>query len=169
VSGRAEVTGPGTIRLERVLPGTPERVWQYVTDPDLRATWLAGGTIDLRVGGAVDLRYDHALLSDEPVPPAFVGHREAGTVTACEPPTRLAFTWRDGPTASHVEVTLTPVAGGGTLLVLVHSRLDLPGDYVPAGAGWHAHLEILAARLAGVAPPPFWATLGNLEREYAAR
>jgi uncharacterized protein YndB with AHSA1/START domain len=162
--GDAEVVGPGTVRLDRVLPGTPERVWEYLTDPELRVTWFAGGTIDLRVGGVADFRYDHARISAEPVPEAFLHHRETGTVTACEPPRLLAFTFGDGV----VEFRLDP-APGGTRLVLTHSHLDLPGDYAPAGAGWHAHLDVLAARLAGRVPPPFWAAHERLEREYAGR
>jgi uncharacterized protein YndB with AHSA1/START domain len=165
VSGRAEVTGPGTIRLERVLPGTPERVWEYLVDPELRVTWFAGGTVEPWPGGLVDLRYDHSRISDEPVPEAFLDHRETGRVTACEPPRLLAFTWRDGPTASHVTVELTPVAGG-TRLVLTHSRLDLPGDFGPAAAGWHVHLDMLEARIAGHPPEPFWARHEALEQLY---
>jgi uncharacterized protein YndB with AHSA1/START domain len=166
VTGHAEVTGPGTIRLERVLPGTPERVWEYLVDPELRVTWFAGGPIDLRPGGLVDLRYDHSRISDEPVPEAFLDHRETGRVTACEPPRLLAFTWRDGPTASHVSFELAPVAGG-TRLVLTHSRLDLPEDFTPAAAGWHAHLDMLEARVAGRPPAPFWAAHDRLERRYS--
>ena len=40
-------------RLERLLPGPIERVWAYVTESDKRATWLAGGEMELRVGGKV--------------------------------------------------------------------------------------------------------------------
>jgi hypothetical protein len=61
----AVVVGPGTVRLERLLPGPVGRVWAYLTDPALRATWLAGGPMELRVGGLVDLVYDHALISSE--------------------------------------------------------------------------------------------------------
>ena len=163
MTGGAEITGPGTVRLERVLPGTPERVWEYLTDPELRVTWFAGGVLDARVGGVTDFRYDHARISAEPVPEEFRDHRETGVVTAYEPPRLLAFTFGDGV----VEFRLDRVAGG-TRLVLTHTRLDLPGDFAPAGAGWHAHLDVLAARVSGQAPPPFWALHERLEREYAA-
>ena len=29
-----------TVRFERLLPGPIERVWEYLTDGDKRATWL---------------------------------------------------------------------------------------------------------------------------------
>jgi uncharacterized protein YndB with AHSA1/START domain len=35
------LTAPDTLRIERLLPGPIERVWQYLTDSDKRATWLA--------------------------------------------------------------------------------------------------------------------------------
>ena len=44
-----------TVRFERLLPGPIDRVWAARTDGDPRATWLAGGSTDLRVGGKVEL------------------------------------------------------------------------------------------------------------------
>lgn len=35
------VTEPGTIRLERVLPGPLERVWSFLTESERRGRWLA--------------------------------------------------------------------------------------------------------------------------------
>ena len=56
-------TEPGTVRLERVLPGPIERVWKYLTDSDLRAKWLASGDMDLQVGGRTELRFRNSELS----------------------------------------------------------------------------------------------------------
>jgi uncharacterized protein YndB with AHSA1/START domain len=56
-------TKPGTVRLERLLPGPIERIWAYLTEPDKRAVWLAGGPMELRVGGRVELQFHHADLS----------------------------------------------------------------------------------------------------------
>jgi hypothetical protein len=67
---------------------------------------------------------------------------------------------------SHVTFELEPV-DGGTRLVLTHRRLDLPGDFVPAAAGWHVHLDMLQARVAGRPTPSFWATHDDLERLYS--
>jgi uncharacterized protein YndB with AHSA1/START domain len=44
-----------TLTLERLLPGSVDRVWAYLTESDLRRQWLAAGPMDLRVGGAVEL------------------------------------------------------------------------------------------------------------------
>ncbi|CFP45080.1 Uncharacterised protein [Bordetella pertussis] len=35
--------------------------------------------------------------------------------------------------------------------------------------GWHAHLAVLAGKLAGQAPPPFWTTLAQAEQDYEQR
>lgn len=42
---------PDTIRFERLLPGSVELVWEYLTDAKKRGEWFAGGPMDLRVGG----------------------------------------------------------------------------------------------------------------------
>ena len=36
-------------------------------------------------------------------------------------------------------------------------------------AGWHAHLDILAARISGAVPPPFWDGWLRLKKEYGQR
>lgn len=38
---------PGTLRIQRLLPGPIERVWAYLTESDKRATWLAAGAMKL--------------------------------------------------------------------------------------------------------------------------
>jgi hypothetical protein len=51
--------------------------------------------------------------------------------------------------------------------VLTHSRLDLPHDFAPAAAGWHAHLDMLEARVAGRPPAPVWERHESLEGLYS--
>ena len=52
---RSTLIKPSTIRLERLLPGPVERVWVYLVDSRKRATWLAAGEFDLRLGGDVSV------------------------------------------------------------------------------------------------------------------
>ena len=47
------VTESRTIRMERLLPGPIERVWDYLTDSAKRGKWFAAGKMDLRVGGDI--------------------------------------------------------------------------------------------------------------------
>jgi len=46
------LTEPMTLTIQRLLTGTPERVWAYLTESDLRRRWLASGEMELRVGAA---------------------------------------------------------------------------------------------------------------------
>src|SRR5437773_2312356 len=70
-AGEARVTEvePGPVKLERLLPGTLERVWAYITEPDERAKWFCAGELDRRVGGKVRLEFDNDSLTREKGPP----------------------------------------------------------------------------------------------------
>ncbi|MBX9589037.1 MAG: SRPBCC family protein [Hyphomonadaceae bacterium] len=170
----ATVAGPDTVRLERTLPGPIERVWAYLTEPEKRAKWLAGGPMDLRVGGAVELRFLHADLSAEKaVPERFkkleCGHIMAGRVTHCEPPRLLAYTWGDeAGKDGEVSFELTE-RGAEVLLILTHRRLPGRKGMISVAGGWHAHVGILEDILHGHAPRGFWSTHATLEAEYERR
>jgi uncharacterized protein YndB with AHSA1/START domain len=127
-------------------------VWAYLTEPEFLRTWLAESSIDLRVGGAVELRFD----TDEVPERAKAGAIDQGIITRYEPPHVLAYTWQkapNGPVTSHVTFELETV-GAKVRLVLTHSRL-LPTALASFGSGWHTHLAVLQARLQALAPPPF--------------
>lgn len=169
------VTEPETIRFERLLPGPIERVWDYLTDSKKRSTWLAGGEMELRVGGRVEFVFRNRELTghDDPPPPKYAEYDKEsfmhGRVTICEPPRRLAYTWGE-KTGEDSEVTfeLTKRADK-VLLVLTHRRLGSRDTMLGAAGGWHAHLDILADRLEGRAPASFWPTHTRLEAEYDRR
>ena len=70
----ATMVEPGTVKMERLLPGPVERVWAYLTESDKRATWLAAGEFDLRIGGEIRLEFDNDKLpNDEPAPAKYAG------------------------------------------------------------------------------------------------
>jgi uncharacterized protein YndB with AHSA1/START domain len=164
-----------TVRLERLLPGPVERVWSYLTDPELRALWFAGGSMALRVGGPVALEFHNNALTpdDDPPPPEFAGaaepYRMHGIVTLCDPPYRLGYTWsEESGHPSEVRFELAP-QGRQVRLVITHTRLTSSGLMLGVSAGWHTHVAILIARLSGHEPPKFWRTFTRLRAEYAAR
>src|SRR5262245_12073676 len=68
-----KVLAPDTVRFERLLPGPIERVWSYLTDPEKRSKWLAGGPMELRIGGPVKLWFHHKSLDTLPdeAPPRY--------------------------------------------------------------------------------------------------
>lgn len=152
----------GEVRLTRLLPGPIERVWQYLTDPEKRARWIAGGITELRAGGRIVFAMRHANLSPGETPPERYrqvqdpGVTFEGRVLRCEPPRLLVFTF--GGDDSEVTFELTP-QGGSVLLVLTHRAKgeDLP-DLSNYASGWHTHVALLTALLEGKRPPPFWAT-----------
>jgi uncharacterized protein YndB with AHSA1/START domain len=163
------VIEPGTVKLERLLPGPLERVWAYITESDKRAKWLCAGDWDLRVGGKVSLEFDNSRLAGEKNPPGRGAHVSTGVVTRIEPPRLLAHTWTWKGTGDDMEVSyeLTP-RGKDVLLVIVHRRVK--GRELQAGVmgGWDVHTGILEDVLKGVEPRPFWKTHSKLEAEYAA-
>jgi uncharacterized protein YndB with AHSA1/START domain len=162
---------PGTVRLERLLPGPVERIWAYLTESGKRAKWLAAGEFDLRVGGKVRLEFDNSKLpndSDTPEKYKNLGkHQFEGVITRLEPLRLLAYTWTWGSADTEVSYELTP-RGKDVLLVIVHRRLS---DEVARSVmgGWDVHTGILADILNGVEPRPFWSTHSRLEKQYAAR
>ena len=167
----ATLIEPGTVKMERLLPGPVERVWAYLTESDKRATWLAAGEFDLRVGGAIRLEFDNARLGSDADTPAKYKERGKGQfegkITRLEPMRLLAHTWNMG---GDTEVTyeLTP-RGKDVLLTVVHRRLAPRDLVVGVMGGWDVHTGILADLLNGVEPRPFWKTHASLESEYAAR
>ncbi len=161
---------PGTVKLERLLPGPIERVWAYLTESDKRAKWLAAGEFDLRVGGRIQLEFDNSRLSAEKASPAKYQDQQLktfdGVITRLEPPRLLAHTWTwDG---GDTEVTYQLAERGKqVLLTIVHRRLGK--ELVPSVmGGWDVHTGILEDVLKGVEPRPFWTTHSRLEQQYAA-
>jgi uncharacterized protein YndB with AHSA1/START domain len=171
MSDYAKITSPDTVRLERILPGPIERVWTYLTEPDKRAKWFAGGPMELRPGGQATLVFDHANLSAEKTAPEkyrkHQGHSFNVRITACDAPRLLTYTWGDeGGKDGEVTFELTP-QGKNVLLVLTHRRLPSRAEMRGVSGGWHSHLGILEDVLHGREPRGFWSTHAKVEAEYA--
>ena len=171
----AAVTEPGTVEIQRLLPGPIERVWASLTESERRRKWLASGEMDLRAGGEVHLHFHHAELSPhrEPIPERYRsmenGHDSTGRIIECDPPRRLGFTWDESDAApSEVSFDLS-VREDEVLLVVTHRRLADRAAMLGVAGGWHTHLDILLDHLNGDVPRPFWATHTKMEAEYARR
>jgi len=171
-----ELTEPGTIRFERILPGPIERVWSYLSDSDKRATWLAPGELAPQAGSEVFLKFYHADLSRKsaPIPEQFKQFAHGAVtrheVVRFEPPFVLGLTWGGGENAglSEVRFELTP-RGPDVQFVLTHRGLADRATLRNCGCGWHTHLAILAARLDEREPEAFWSTFNTLYGEYEKR
>ncbi len=162
------LTEPTTLRIQRLLPGPIERCWDYLTVSDLRRQWLASGDMQMKVGSSVDLTWRNDELTDPPgVKPEGFGqeHSMTSQITVLEPPRKLAISW--GSTGG-VTFELEP-QGDQVLLTLTHSRIADRPMRLNISAGWHMHLDVLAAKMRGVKPPIFWDGWLKLKQDYEAR
>ncbi len=105
------------------IKASPERVWAALTDPTLQAKWSGDlSEYDARVGGKYKLFGDYVT----------------GEIVECEPPKKLAQTWKPADWTiedSVVSFTLKKTRGG-TQLDLVHENVQ-PEDYDGTTQGWN--------------------------------
>lgn len=164
-----EVTEQATLTIRRLLPGSIDRVWAYLTQSDLRRQWLASGDMTLAEGATFTLVWRNEELAGGEAGAASDGcpeeNRMDSRITAIDPPRLLAFEWAG---TGGVVFTLEPV-GKDTLLTVKHSRVENRDTLRSVSAGWHAHLDMLAALFAGTEPEPFWNSWKRLRDEYEAR
>ena len=162
------LTEPATLTIQRFLPGPSERVWAYLTESDLRRQWLAAGEMEMKVGATFTFVWRNAELNDPPSrrPEGFPEeHSLESRITELDPPRKLAIAWgRSGGVSFELEPK-----GNKVLLTLIHRRLPDRETLLKVSAGWHMHLDILAARAAGKEPAPFWDGWSRLQKEYDQR
>jgi len=151
------------VRFERLLPGPIERVFAHLTEAEHLRAWFGpqATAIPPRVGARFDF--------GEPGKQGTI----FGTVTRCEPPRLLAYTWeavmppddphRDAP-VSEVTWQLTP-RGDEVALLLTHRAVW--ADYLGRTmGGWHTLIERLRAVLAGREPEPFMDVFNRVIADY---
>ena len=123
--------------LARQFDHDPAAIWRMLTDPLAMAQWLAPGSIEQHVGGAVRIDFaDSGTVIDS-------------RVSAFEDGRLLAYSWSSGSEPERpMRWELAP-ANGGTRLTLT---LQIPAqeDAAKACAGFEGHLDMLAAALEGV-------------------
>ncbi|MGH7117418.1 MAG: SRPBCC family protein [Acetobacteraceae bacterium] len=124
-------------RIERFIEHDRDAVWRMLTETQALAQWLAPGSIELRVDGAVRIAFADSGTTIE------------STVLALDPPRMLEYSWSSGGQPQRPLRWELTVAETGTRLVLT-VRLPAGEDIARACAGFDAHLEMLAAALEGV-------------------
>ncbi len=144
---------PATLRIERLLPGPAERIWSYLTQSDLRRAWLASGQMDMTAGSPFELVWHN----DELTSPA--GKRPAGFSEEHRMQSRIIEANRrsgwpsPGAREARVSFDLRP-EGDQVLLTVIHRRITDRAMTLMVAAGWHMHLDILAARCTAPGPSP---------------
>jgi uncharacterized protein YndB with AHSA1/START domain/DNA-binding transcriptional ArsR family regulator len=149
-----------TFTFERVLPASPDVVWQHWVAPDLLATWWAPPRIEItecvlepEAGGRAVLEYrdaDGTYRSEGTVATATHAEQLVFDLALRDAPAELAFT-------SHYDLSLT-AAPDGTRLRLTLTITDTTVRAVPyiAGipTGWSQVLDNLAEAVTAAAPVP---------------
>ena len=124
-----------TVRLERLFPHAPERVWQALTDPQALAQWLLPNTFEPRLGHHFRL----TRMSE-------AGKRQKVScrVVELEAPSRLAYTWQaeDEALPTLVAWTLEAVEEG-TCLRLEHIGPEAPLSFQGEISSIHALGDLL--------------------------
>ncbi|MEO7654532.1 MAG: SRPBCC family protein [Sphingomicrobium sp.] len=163
------LTADTTLTIKRILPGSIDRVWAYLTESDLRRQWLAAGTMEMKHGARFELVWRNSELTGNPgIRPEGFGeeHRLESEITELDPPRKLGFSWAN---TGGVTFELEPV-GDEVMLTVTHRRIGERSSRLNISAGWHAHLDVLAASLAGAEiEKPFWDHWSGLKAEYDQR
>ena len=166
--GYGVLTEPTTLKIQRLLPGPIDRIWDYLTRGELRRQWLAAGDMEMKVGATFELVWRNNELTNPPgQKPAGFGdeHRMQSRITELDPPRKIAFTWSN---SGDVSFELEP-KGKDVLLTVIHRRLPSRGMMLMVGAGWHMHLDVLVAKVRGTKTEPFWEGWSRLKTEYDRR
>jgi len=123
-----------------ILRAPPERVWEFLTEPELLARWFHEGNTALRAGEPFELLRENPVTDD----PRMLW----GEVLEAEKPKRLLHTFRYHGQAegleSQVEWTLESLFGG-TKLTLTHknsatSAEDVWVEAKDTDSGWDEYL-----------------------------
>lgn len=166
----AQFPTPGEVRLVRLLPGPIERVWDFITDPEKRARWFAGGLLEQKVGGKFEFVMHHKNLAPNETPPAEYAHVQdpgvtfEGRVIQCEPPRLLVFTF--GGDDSIVTFDLKPEGDKVRLLLTHRASGDDLKEVGSFASGWHIHFAMLIALLEDAPRPAFWSEHTRLKPLY---
>lgn len=135
-----------TIRLHRVLRGTPDRIYRAFLDPDAKVKWLPphGFTarihhLDAKVGGTYKMSFTNFTTGKS--------HTFGGTYTELTPHERIRYTDKfddpNLPGEMHITVELKKVFCGTEL----HITQEGVPAVIPAEAcylGWQESLQLLA-------------------------
>ncbi len=135
------------LRLERLIPVPPERLFALWTEPDELVKWwgpegayIPAHAIDPRPGGSWRTTMRTADGKH---------HTVSGRYHAIEPPRRLVFSWawedEHGARGHETEVTVTfTPAPGGTKLVLLQKEFESKESRDRHAHGWESTFNCLA-------------------------
>ncbi|OBF17482.1 SRPBCC family protein [Mycobacterium kubicae] len=138
-----ETSAPATIRVDQFIAAPPEKVWRFLTEPELMRMWWAEGQVAAVVG--------HQFTLDMP------GYgKQPCTVVEVDAPNRFVYTF----TAAWTLTWRLEAEGDGTRVFLEHSGFDLNDKrmadaFARMAPGWRdVVLPKLVAAVSGTASQP---------------
>jgi len=149
LAGTADQSGSYELTVERLLPASPERVFDAWINPETFVKWWGPEgftTPEYVLDATPNGRWRTVMRA-----PDGTRHIVSGKYREIERPSRLVFTWgwedEDGARGPESEVELTlSAAGNGTHLQLVHRKIASTDSRDSHRDGWIAslnHLETL--------------------------
>jgi uncharacterized protein YndB with AHSA1/START domain len=134
------MTDETVLRLERLIPATPEDVFDAWTQPEIMTQWWGpegfrtpSPEVDLRAGG----RYRTVMIASDGA--EFIA---SGVFREIQRPRRLVFTWafeKEGERGHETEITVTfDAAPGGTKLVFLQQRFETTEACQRHSHGWNS-------------------------------
>lgn len=143
------MTDAPTVRVRRLMPATPELVFDQWLDPESLREWMCPRPahcvevlVEPRVGGLVRFDVDDSGTSV----------LTTGQFLVIERPHLLRFTWsnsnwNDPTVVSIVNVEFEPAGDGQTMMSIEHSLLP-PAEFDSFHSGWTLTFAQLGAHLA---------------------
>lgn len=139
-----QLTAARSIVVERLMPHPPEKIWRALTEAHLIEQWLMQNDFEPRLGAEFSFRAKPMGDWDGTV---------GCTVTAFDPPRRLAYSWKGGSVSnpnygsaleSVVEWVLSPEPTG-TRVRMEHSGFGPRNEmaFEAMSSGWPRGLERL--------------------------
>jgi uncharacterized protein YndB with AHSA1/START domain len=135
------------LRVERLIPAPPERVFALWTEPEQLVKWwgpegyqVPAIAMDVRPGGS----WRTTMIGTDGVT-----RTVSGVYRAIEPPRRLVMTWGwlddKGGRGHETEITVTfAPAPGGTKLVLLQKEFATKSERDGHNVGWSSSFDKLA-------------------------
>jgi uncharacterized protein YndB with AHSA1/START domain len=146
---KKDASGRRSVEASVEVPGTPEQVWQAIATGPGISSWFVPSQVEERIGGTATSNFGPGMES-------------TATITAWEPPRRVAMDSRDdmGPEAPTIATEWTVEARSGDTCVVrvVHSwftdRDDWDKQFEGHEHGWVAFFRILRLYLSHFAGKP---------------
>jgi len=147
VSINEQVQDDQVLRIERLIPASPERLFELWSEPSELVKWWGPDGFDVPAS-ALDVRPGGHWRTTMRSPQGDL-HTVSGVYRTIDKPRRLVFTWGwdddTGLRGHETEVTVTfEPAPGGTRIVLLQQAFENKDQRDRHNQGWSSSFECLA-------------------------